>query len=374
MAKLVRQLKNWENISLKIENDWHPSVIFGKIFPLTHFPSVAVVILNWNGRNYLQQFLPSVLQSTYPNLRIIVADNASTDDSVPFLQQQYPSVQIIHNTTNEGFAKGYNTALKQVEADYLVLLNSDIEVTTGWIEPIIELMERDKMIAACQPKLLSYHHKTQFEYAGASGGWIDKYGYPFSRGRVFDVCEEDKGQYDDVQPIFWASGAAFFVRTAVFKAMNGFDDYFFAHQEEIDLCWRMQLAGYKIYVCPQSVVYHVGGGTLPKGNSKKVFLNYRNNLIMLCKNLPWADAVWKIPYRVGLDALSAWKALLSGDAGYWVAILKAHVDFMKWLFFYGNKTHFPASKDLKPAAVYNKNIIWQYFVNKKQRFSEIIFK
>ena len=374
MAKLVRQLKNWENISLKIENDWHPSVIFDKIFPLAQFPSVAVVILNWNGRNYLQQFLPSVLQSSYPNLRIIVADNASSDDSVSFLQQHYPQILIIQNNSNQGFAQGYNTALQLVKEDYLVLLNSDIEVTPGWIEPIIELMEKDKMIAACQPKLLSYHQKNYFEYAGASGGWIDKYGYPFSRGRIFDICEEDKGQYDDVQQIFWASGAAFFVRSSVFNQMNGFDNYFFAHQEEIDLCWRMQLAGYKIYVCPQSAVYHVGGGTLPKGNSKKVFLNYRNNLIMLCKNLPWANAAWKIPYRIGLDALSAWKALLSGDAGYWVAVLKAHTGFFKWLFFYGDKSHFPAVKDFKPAAVYNKNIVWQYFVNKKRQFSEIIFK
>lgn len=341
---------------------------------MTQFPSVAVVILNWNGRNYLQQFLPSVMQSTYPNLKVVVADNASTDGSVSFLQQQYPSIQIIQNSKNEGFAKGYNTALKQVEADYFVLLNSDIEVTPAWIEPVIELMEVDKEIAACQPKLLSYNCKTQFEYAGASGGWIDKYGYPFSRGRIFDRCEDDNGQYDDMQQIFWASGAAFFVRTNAFKQMNGFDGYFFAHQEEIDLCWRMQLAGYKIFVCPQSVVYHVGGGTLPKGNSLKTFLNYRNNLIMLCKNFSLAEAVWKIPYRIALDAISAWKALLSGDAGYWLAVLKAHGAFFNWLFFYGNKTHFPVTKSHKPVGVYSKNIVWQYFVNKKRRFSEIIFK
>lgn len=313
------------------------------------------------------------MQSTYPNLRVIVADNASADDSVLFLKENYPAVEIIINPSNEGFAKGYNSALKNVAADYLVLLNSDIEVVPGWIEPVIELMEQDKRIAACQPKLLSYDHKNQFEYAGASGGWIDKYGYPFSRGRVFDVCEEDKGQYDDAVPVFWASGAAFFVQTKLFWQFNGFDDYFFAHQEEIDLCWRMQLAGYKIYVCPQSVVYHVGGGTLPKGNSKKVYLNYRNNLIMLWKNYRTAEKYWKVPYRFVLDGLSAVKALFSGDGGYWLAVFNAHLAFLKWLFFYGNKQHFPVNKVHPPECIYQKNIVWQYFVNKKRYFSEIIF-
>jgi GT2 family glycosyltransferase len=341
---------------------------------LTHFPTVAVVILNWNGKSYLQQFLPSVMQSTYPNLKVVIADNASTDGSVSFLQQQYPQIAVIQNRSNEGFAKGYNTALKKVEAEYFILLNSDIEVTPGWVEPVIELMESDNKIAACQPKLLSFHNKKQFEYAGACGGWIDKYGYPFSRGRIFDVCEEDNGQYDEVQQIFWASGAAFFIRSQVFKEMNGFDDYFFAHQEEIDLCWRMQSAGYKIFVCPQSVVYHVGGGTLPRGNTKKVFLNYRNNLVMLCKNLPVSQAIWKIPYRIGLDALSAWKGLVSGDAGYWVAVLKAHFHFMGWVLFYRDKSHFPPAKTIKPYGIYNKNIVWQYFAAKKHKFSQIIFK
>lgn len=370
----MRQFMNWENIYLKIEKDCHPSVIFGKIFLLMQLPSVAVVILNWNGRNFLERFLPSVVQSTYPNLQLVVADNASTDDSVSFLQKQYPAVNIIQNSINEGFAKGYNTVLKKVNADYYVLLNSDIEVTPGWIEPVIELLEKDPKIAACQPKLLSWHEKNKFEYAGACGGWIDKYGYPFSRGRIFDICEEDKGQYDDVAPVFWASGAAFFVRSSVFKEMSGFDDYFFAHQEEIDLCWRMQLAGYKIFVCPQSVVFHVGGGTLPKGNSRKTFLNFRNNLIMLYKNLPVLQAVWKLPYRMGLDIVSACKALLLGDSGYWFAVLRAHIHFIKWVVSFSDKSHFPPSKAIKPVGIYNKNIVWQYFVNKKRLFSQIIFK
>lgn len=320
----------------------------------------------------MQQFLPSVMSSTYPHLRVIVADNASTDDSVSFLKTNYPQIDIIINATNEGFAKGYNTALKQVQADYFVLLNSDIEVTPRWIEPVIQLMENDKSIAACQPKLLAWHDKTRFEYAGASGGWIDAYGYPFSRGRVFDVCEEDNGQYDDVQPVFWASGAAFFVRSAVFNELKGFDEFFFAHQEEIDLCWRMQLAGYKIYACPQSVVYHVGGGTLPKGNSRKTFLNYRNNLIMLYKNWGWSEKIWKLPIRVGLDAVSAWKALLGGDSGYWTAVLKAHIVFIKWVFFQQGQSNFPAVMKGKPSGVCSKNIVWQYFINKKRTFKEII--
>ncbi len=241
-------------------------------------PHVAVVILNWNGRKFLEQFLPSVLASTYTDYSVIVADNGSTDDSIAFLAANFPQVRIINNGQNFGFAKGYNEALKLVESEYYILLNSDVEVSPGWIEPMVSLLENDAQMAACQPKILSYHNKTMFEYAGAAGGWLDKYGYPFAKGRVFDICEEDKGQYDQVEPIFWASGAALFVRSTVYHQMKGFDEYFFAHQEEIDLCWRIQLAGYTVFSCPSSVVYHVGGGTLPKGNSLKTFLNFRNNL------------------------------------------------------------------------------------------------
>jgi GT2 family glycosyltransferase len=334
--------------------------------------SVAVVILNWNGRNFLAQFLPSVLASVYDNKRVIVADNGSTDDSVAFVQQQYPTVEIIHNKQNEGFAKGYNTILKQVQADYYVLLNSDVEVTANWIGPVIELMESDSAIAACQPKLLSWHHKHLFEYAGASGGWIDSLGYPFMRGRVFDNCETDEGQYNTVQQCFWASGAALFVKAAVYHKMGGLDDYFFAHQEEIDLCWRMQLAGYKVYVQPASVVYHVGAGTLPKGNSKKTYLNFRNNLVMLAKNLPLGSALWKIPFRLGLDAIAAWKSLLSGDAGYFMAILKAHCHFAGWLLFHKKRSGFPANTNGLLHGIYHGSVVWQHFIKKKKNFSEIV--
>ena len=229
-------------------------------------PLVSIVILNWNGHKYLEQFLPSVLSSTYSNYEVVVIDNASTDGSVSFLETNYSQIRIISLDRNFGFAKGYNEGLKQVQAEYYILLNSDVEVEKDWIEPAITLMQFNKNIAACQPKLLQFHNKRMFEYAGAAGGWLDYLGYPFAMGRVFDVCEQDNGQYDEQQPIFWASGAAMFVRASVYHQLGGLDEYFFAHQEEIDLCWRMQLAGYKIFSCPQSVVYHVGGGTLPKGN------------------------------------------------------------------------------------------------------------
>ena len=335
-------------------------------------PSVAVVILNWNGKKFLEKFLPSVMNASYSNFKVVVADNASTDDSVSFLQQQFSSVEIIINPSNEGFAKGYNTALKQVKADYYVLLNSDVEVTKGWIEPVIELMESDKKIGACQPKLLSFHDKSEFEYAGASGGWIDSFGYPFTRGRVFDDCEKDLGQYDDAVPCFWATGAAMFVRADVYHEMNGLDEYFFAHQEEIDLCWRMQLFGYKVYVQPKSVVYHVGGGTLPKGNSRKVFLNFRNNLIMLAKNFPFWKACWKIPVRFGLDAVAGWKGLLAGDGQYFMAIAKSHMAFLYWLFFIKRTTPKPKFSSSEFSGWYRGLLIWDYFIKNKKTFKEII--
>ncbi|WP_462252726.1 glycosyltransferase family 2 protein [Ferruginibacter sp.] len=335
-------------------------------------PSVAIVILNWNGRKFLEQFLPSVMASVYDNKKIIVADNASTDDSVIFLQQQYPQIEILQNSSNEGFAKGYNTALKKVQSDYYVLLNSDVEVSPNWINPVIDLMESDAAIAACQPKLLAYHDKNKFEYAGASGGWIDEFGYPFTRGRVFDVCETDNGQYDEPQQCFWASGAALFVKSKIYHAMGGLDEYFFAHQEEIDFCWRLQRAGYKVYVQPASVVYHVGGGTLPKGNSRKTYLNFRNNLIMLAKNFSLAAALWKIPFRMALDAVAAWKSLLGGDGGYYIAILKAHIDFFKWLFVIKKQRTLPAKKDVQLSGCYNGSVVWQYFIKKKKTFLEIV--
>lgn len=300
-----------------------------------------------------------------------MADNASTDDSVSYLAANFPQVEVLVSKENHGFAKGYNFFLKQVEADYYVLLNSDVEVTIGWIEPIIELMESNQLIAACQPKILSYHQQQEFEYAGASGGWIDALGYPFSRGRVFDAVEKDEGQYNDVLPVFWASGAAMFIKAACFHEMNGFDEFFFAHQEEIDLCWRLQRKGYHIYVCPQSVVYHVGGGTLPSGNPQKVFLNFRNNLVMIAKNLPFSQLVWKLPLRFVLDAVSAWKELFGGKPFYWLAVFKAHMAFCQWLFKNREKQKAPY---VEPKGWYKGSVVWKYFVQKRTRFSEIVPK
>ena len=348
------------------------SLLFDTLPGYQSLPLVAVVILNWNGKHFLQQFLPALLAGGYANKKIIVADNASTDGSVQMLQQYFPMVQIICNAVNEGFAKGYNTALKQVTADYYVLLNSDVQVTQGWIEPVIELMLQDASIAACQPKILDYNNKQQFEYAGASGGWLDGFGYPFSRGRIFDYLEVDTGQYNEVQPCFWASGAALFVKASVYHELGGLDEYFFAHQEEIDFCWRLQLAGHKVYVHPGSVVYHIGGGTLPKENNLKVFLNFRNNLIMLAKNFSVATAIWKIPVRMALDAIAAWKGLLSGSGGYFIAIFKAHLHFFNWLLFHQNKAMAPVSKKGTIKGWYNGSAVWEHFVKKKTKFSEII--
>ncbi len=337
-------------------------------------PKVAIVILNWNGRKYLEQFLPSVLLTSYANYEVVVADNGSTDESISFLETNYPDIRLIRFTENYGFAKGYNEALKQVVSDYYVLLNSDVEVEVNWLQSMITLLEGNKNIGACQPKILSYHNKKMFDYAGAAGGWLDKYGYPFAKGRVFDITEEDKGQYDQSEPVFWASGAALFIRPAIFHEMKGFDEYFFAHQEEIDLCWRIQLAGYKIYSCPSSVVYHVGGGTLPRGNSLKTYLNFRNNRIMMSKNLPFSKKLWVMPVRNMLDGISAWKGLLTGDGGYFIAILRAQLAFIKWWLFYQKKSVFPSDKKKQLSGYLQKNMVWEHFGKKKKSFTEIVGK
>lgn len=311
------------------------------------------------------------MASTYANFNVVVADNASSDDSIPFLRSYYPLIRIIELEKNFGFAGGYNEALKQVESDYYVLLNSDVEVTPGWIEPVIDLMEGDKGIGAVQPKLLLYADKGSFEYSGACGGWLDRLGYPFARGRIFDVCERDEGQYDTVEPIFWASGAAMFVRAGLYHSLGGLDPYFFAHQEEIDLCWRLQLSGYSVYSCPASVVYHVGGGTLPKGNSRKVFLNFRNNLIMMAKNMPLGQSLWKIPYRFVLDAVSAVKSLLGGEGRYFVAVFLAHVAFLRWLLL-GKKMVVRNRSGKELQGYLHKSVVWAHFALGMKKFSEIV--
>lgn len=338
---------------------------------MSTLPLVAIVILNYNGRHYLEKFLPSVVASTYENKKIVVGDNASTDDSIQWLQQNYAGIEVIKNQGNYGYAKGYNEILKKVKADYYVLLNSDVEVSPAWIEPIVDVMVRDVNIGACQPKLLAYNNRNMFEYAGAAGGWIDSLGYPFSRGRVFDFCEEDRGQYNTTVPVFWASGAALFVRADLYHKMKGLDEYFFAHQEEIDLCWRLQLAGYTIMACPQSVVYHVGGGTLPAGK-RKVYLNFRNNLVMLAKNWSIGEKLWKFPARIALDAVSAWKALFAGDTSFFIAVLKAHLSFVSWIFSNKRLNVFPVSKRGKLSGYYKGSVVFEYFIKKKKTFTEIV--
>ncbi len=287
----------------------------------------AVVVLNWNGKAWLEKFLANLVKHSQEST-VFVADNASTDDSVDFVKDNFPSVKIIINASNGGYAKGYNDALKQIDAEYFVLINSDIEVTEDWLSPIIDLMDSDKKIAACQPKLLDYKNKAKFEYAGASGGFIDNLGYPFCRGRIFDDIEQDNGQYNDAIEVFWATGACLFVRSTSFNEVGCLDEDFFAHQEEIDLCWRLKNKGYKIMVQPKSVVYHVGGGTLNAGSPFKTHLNFRNNLFMLFKNLPTFSLFTTIPTRLLLDGVAA-LTFLNKPKGlkHVLAIAKAHFTF-----------------------------------------------
>lgn len=330
----------------------------------------AVVILNYNGRKFLEQFLPNVLENTNRELaEVVVADNASTDDSVPFMRQHFPEVRLIVNPSNGGFATGYNLALRQVEAEYFVLLNSDIEVESHWIEPVLALMDADRRVAACQPKILSYHDKTKFEYAGACGGFIDKYGYPFCRGRVFQNLETDEGQYDDPVEVFWATGACLFVRADAFRELGGLDDSFFAHMEEIDLCWRMKNCGYKVCCCPQSKVYHIGGGTLPKNSPRKTYLNFRNNLSVLVKNLPRKEVFGVIAYRILLDWVAAFKFLVEGCPRDFLAVYKAHVDFYKRIKSLREKrAELPQSA---LGCVYRRNVVFDCLLRGKKKFSDL---
>lgn len=290
----------------------------------------AVVILNWNGEAHLRRFLPSVVANTPSNADIIVADNGSTDGSVELLCREFPSVRVIRLEQNLGFAEGYNRALESVDADYCVLLNSDVETPEGWLEPLIERLESSTKIAAVAPKLLSSENRDAFEYAGASGGFIDWLGYPFCRGRILQSVERDEGQYDDAREVFWISGAAFCCRTEVFKRLGGFAPEFFAHMEEIDLCWRMQLAGYKVMIEPASRVYHLGGGTLVKNSPRKIFYNHRNNLAMLFRCAPTFSRFTIAPLRLVTDMLAALSYLAQGEPRWALAVVKAYRDFLKW--------------------------------------------
>ena len=334
---------------------------------------VAVVILNWNGEKLLKKFLPSVVQTIPEYAEVIIADNASTDSSIHFLNSFYPGIKIIQNTTNGGFAKGYNDALKHIHNEYLVLLNSDIETPNNWIEPVVQFMEKNPKIGAAMPKILQYEKKTHFEYAGAAGGYIDKWGFPFCRGRIFNALEEDQGQYNNNTSIFWATGACMFVRNDVFKRLRGFDEFFFAHMEEIDLCWRMQRAGYLIYAIGESHVYHLGGGTLNKLSPRKTFLNFRNNLLLLVKNHPSQKFLLKMTQKLLLDGLAGLKFLLEGNIKHFFAVFKAHISF------YGNlKKYLKIRKQLKQqlpkkeiTGIYKPSIAKEYFISKKNKYSDL---
>jgi GT2 family glycosyltransferase len=330
---------------------------------------VAVVILNWNGKRFLEQFLPSVVAHSLSDAELIIADNASSDDSIQFLEENYPDIRIIKNTVNGGFSRGYNDALSRVEAEYYVLLNSDIEVTADWLSPVIRMMDADASIAACQPKILSFYDRNSFEYAGAAGGFIDKYGYPFCRGRIFMTIEKDEGQYNQETEIFWATGACMFVRAKLYHEFGGLDNDFFAHMEEIDFCWRLKNAGYKIMFCPGSKVYHVGGGTLPKISWRKTYLNFRNNLILLYKNLPRHRMLPVFCMRFILDTLASLKFLAEGGYKDFAAVARAYLSFFS--SFTRNKIKRKKIGPRQVGEIYKKSIVMEYYLRGLKLFTEL---
>jgi GT2 family glycosyltransferase len=334
--------------------------------------SLSIVILNYNGRHFLAKFLPTVIKHS-ENCDIVVADNNSDDDSVSYLKSTFPKIRLIELDQNYGFCGGYNKALFQLEAEYFILLNSDIEVTEKWTIPIIRMFEMDDRIAAIQPKLLDFNHKDKFEYAGGAGGYIDKFGYPFCRGRIFDTIEIDHGQYNDECRIFWASGAAIAIKAELFKSYGGFDEDFFAHMEEIDLCWRLQRDGQKIMYCPDSVIYHVGGGTLAYSNPQKTYLNFRNSLLVLIKNLPLHQMPWKIMFRIAMDYVAAIKFILTGQFRDAAMIIKAQL----YIAINLKKTLKKRPKKIKPlgnlSGIYPKFLLFQYHIARVRKFSNLRF-
>lgn len=332
-------------------------------------PDIAVVILNWNGKQFLEQFLPQVIAYSKP-YRVVLADNASTDDSVLWVKTQFPDLEIVINSENGGFAKGYNDALKCIQADYYLLLNSDVEVTENWLEPLVETMKNEQL-AGCQPKIRSYKQRDSFEHAGASGGFIDKYHYPFCRGRMMDHIEKDHGQYDFQSKIFWATGACMLIRSSVYWECGGLDERFFAHMEEIDLCWRAQRLGYEFEVDPRSVVYHVGGGTLNYLNPKKTYLNFRNSLLMIHKNQ--RNALFYVLFRrMLLDGLAAFVFILKGQFSHFWAVFKAHLSFYRMLPSSISIRKEWKKRDLgQPVTFYRGSILWAIYLQKVTKFSDL---
>lgn len=327
----------------------------------------AVVILNYNGEQLLQQFLPSVIQHS-TEATIIVADNNSTDSSIEVMRKMFPQITLILLDNNYGYCGGYNRVLKDIDADYCILLNSDVEVTAGWLAPMIDLMDRDPSVAAVQPKVLSYHHKNKFEYAGAGGGFIDVLGYPFCRGRIFNDIEEDRGQYNDIKEVFWATGACFMVRTSMFRKFEGLDEDFFAHMEEIDLCWKFQRTSARVMYCGQSTVYHLGAGTLGYAKPQKTYLNFRNGLSLLLKHLNSSELWYKLPIRFILDWIAALQFLVKGQGGNFNAILRAHYNFITELNRDLRKRrmlrrYFPS---YSKAHIYPGSVVWDHFIRHRK--------
>lgn len=339
---------------------------------MSSLPKISIVILNWNGSGFLKRFLPSVIDHSSGIADIIVADNGSSDDSRIVVETLFPSVTYLQLEQNFGFAGGYNQALQLIQNEFFVLLNSDVEVTVGWLDPMLRLMESDYSIGAIQPKILSLNHPSYFEYAGAAGGFIDKFGYPFCRGRILQEVEKDLGQYDDCLNVSWASGACMMVRSSVWQACGGFDDDFWAHMEEIDLCWRMHHLGFSVKFCPNSIVYHLGGGTLNYNHPMKIYLNFRNNLYLLFKNLPLGQLLLVLPSRMILDGLAAFAFIFKGEFGAFLKVLTAHLKFYGQLPLLMKKRRmiFGTAKKELPSLMASKSILWNYFVLKRRKFSE----
>lgn len=335
---------------------------------------LSIVILNWNGAEMLRQFLPSVVaHSNGEGIEVCVADNASTDNSLEVMRQEFPDVRLILLDKNYGFAEGYNRALAEIDAEYCLLLNSDVEVTDGWLAPMLDYMDVHPEVAACQPKIRSWHRREEFEHAGACGGFMDKYGYPFCRGRMMSTVEVDEGQYDTTIPIFWATGAALLVRTADYREAGGLDSRFFAHMEEIDLCWRLRSRGRGIVCIPQSVVYHVGGATLNKENPRKTYLNFRNNLLMLYKNLPEEELSSVMRIRWCLDMVAALQYLLKGEWGNVRAVFRARKDYRAMRPSYQSVRAENLSQTIQPTQPerFPWSLLWRYYVKGVKRFSAL---
>jgi GT2 family glycosyltransferase len=336
-------------------------------------PKLAIVVLSYNGKDLLQKFLPPILQTRTPDSEVFVVDNASTDGTSEFIKANFPEANLVRLEINRGFTNGYVESLPKIDAEYYVLVSSDVEVTPGWIEPVLQLMDSDPQIAVCQPKIKSYNQRNQFEYSGAAGAFIDTFCYPFCRGRLFFTIEEDHGQYNDIREVFWCSGACMFIRADVYHSIGGFDNDYYAHMEDIDLSWRVKNAGYKVMVCPQAEVFHVGGHIISYGSPPKIFRNYKNGMIMMLKNLPSDEFWWKIPFRFILDGVAGLRALIQGNPKECWAIVRAHWQFFGGLGHWLKKRKEARKKVNNPnrTGVYPKSVVVQYFLKGKHKFSEL---